>query len=133
MKKIFLSALFVAGIGMMTAQQTTDQKTAQQKEWKKDTVKMHEKKWDSMKKELNLTPEQEDQIKALHEKHRGEMKAMKSQERAAKKSQRAERMQQRDSEMKSILTPEQYGKWQEMKKTKMRKKYDTMKKMPAMK
>ena len=83
-----------------------------------------------MQKELNLTPAQAAQIKAvnerykdIHEQNRAQMKAVREQRFAENKKIQ----QQRDNELRQILTPEQYAKWEANKQENMAKKKMRMK------
>ena len=75
-----------------------------------------------MQKELSLTEAQVAQLKAVHEKYQ----AKREQERAQSQQLRKQRMegfkkdrQQMDDEMRKILTPDQYNKWEAKKQERM--------------
>jgi len=123
MKRLFLSAVFVASVSFMSAQETTKDQMPAKKEWKQRAKEMQQKRWDNMKKELGLTAEQETQIKAMNRKNMEDMKANQLARRKELKERRQAWMKKNDDQMKSILTSDQYTKWQEMKqkKSKMRK------------
>lgn len=110
MKKIFLATLLIGSTGMIMAQQTPD-KSADMKAKKEKREKMHEDHFNKMKTELNLTPDQEQKIKALHEQNKQEMK----QNHEVMKAKMDAKREQNDAQMKQILTPEQYTKWQALK------------------
>ncbi len=77
---------------------------------------MQEKRFEKMKSELKLTPEQEAKMKALMEKNR-EANKVKRQEMKAK--MREENKAQREAmraEMEKVLTPEQMEKFKQMRK-----------------
>lgn len=89
-----------------------------------------------MQKDLNLNPSQVAQVKALQEKRKAEMKAEfdKNKEvRQAKMEDMKAKRAQMDADMKKILTPEQYDKWQADRKAKMEQKRMAMKERKMMK
>lgn len=136
MKKIILSAAFLALGTFAMAQQNTS------KMQQKDPAQMEQKRQDKMKMmqtELNLSDAQMTKIQALQEKKMAEKRAMAPQVQAERKS-KMEAMKanhdQWNNEMKQILTPEQYQKWETSKKDKMQNKrknmqHHQMMKMPA--
>jgi len=105
MKKIILSAAFL-GLGVFGFAQTNSKVDYSQKKAE------HLQK---MKAELNLTDAQVAQLKALHESKAAERK----QDMTAKKEDRMQRMKDNEAEMQTILTPEQFKKFQEMRAKKM--------------
>jgi Spy/CpxP family protein refolding chaperone len=77
---------------------------------------IQEKRFEKMKTELKLTPEQELKIKALMIKIR---EAKKAKRQEIKERMKAENKTQREAmrtEMKKILTPEQMEKFKQMRK-----------------
>ena len=136
MKKIILSAAFLALGTFAMAQQNTS------KMQQKDPAQMEQKRQDKMKMmqtELNLSDAQMTKIQALQEKKMAKKRAMALQVQAERKS-KMEAMKanhdQWNNEMKQILTPEQYQKWETSKKDKMQNKrknmqHHQMMKMPA--
>lgn len=77
---------------------------------------MQEKRFEKMKSELKLTPEQEVKVKALMEKNR---EANKAKRQEMKERMKAENKTQREAmrtEMKKILTPEQMEQFKQMRK-----------------
>lgn len=70
-----------------------------------------------MKKDLNLSDSQVSQLKALHEKNQKEREKGMEQMKIKAEARRKEHQEQ----MKSILTAEQYQKWQDNKLQKMQK------------
>lgn len=129
MKKLILSAAFLA-IGTFTM--------AQQKQMiKKDPAQMEQKREERMKMmktELNLSDAQVTQIQALQDKKMAERKANQPQmqaERKAKMEGMKAKKEQWNSEMKQILTPEQYQKWEAKKQDRSKMQKHQMKKMPA--
>lgn len=136
MKKIILSAAFLA-LGTFAMAQQNNSKMQQ-----KDPAQMEQKRQDKMKmmqSELNLSDAQMTKIQALQEKKMAAKRAMAPQVQAERKS-KMEAMKanhdQWNNEMKQILTPEQYQKWETSKKDKMQNKrknmqHHQMMKMPA--
>ena len=118
MKKIVLSAAFAVFGTFAMAQQ--DGKMMQ-----KDPAQMEQKRAEHLKKmqaDLGLSDAQVAQVKALQDKRMAERKenAPKMQaERKAKRTQIDAKRAQHEAEMKQILTPEQFQKWQLMKKDRM--------------
>jgi len=83
-----------------------------------------------MQKDLNLNQSQVNQIKALQDKRKAEMKAEFAKnkgERQAKMEEMKAKKTQMDADMKNILTPEQYDKWQADRKAKMEERKAMMK------
>ena len=136
MKKLFLGAAFLT-LGTFAMAQQNDQ---MQKMQKRDPAQMEQKRADNMKmmqSDLNLSTAQVAQIKALQDKRMEERKANAPQmqtDRKAKMEMMKSKKDQWNSEMKQILTPDQYQKWQSMRKEKMhdRKSNMDMRKMDAL-
>ena len=137
MKKIVLSAAFVILGTFAMAQQTPMMN-------KKDPAQMEQKRQEKLKvmqTELNLTNAQVAQIKALQDKKMAEKQQNAPQmqaERKAKMEAMKARQEQWNAEMRKILTPEQYQKWETKKKQNMQNKgqkmqQHQMKKMSATK
>ena len=137
MKKIVLSAAFVILGTFAMAQQTPMMN-------KKDPAQMEQKRQEKLKvmqTELNLTNAQVAQIKALQDKKMAERQQNARQmqaERKAKMEAMKARQEQWNAEMRKILTPEQYQKWETKKKQNMQNKgqkmqQHQMKKMSATK
>lgn len=132
MKKLVLSAAFVAIGTFAMAQQSPMMQ-------KKDPAQMEQKRQEKMKAmqtELQLSDAQMTKIKELQEKRMAERKQAAPQmqaERKAKMEQMKARHDEMNAEMKQILTPAQYQKWEANKKAKMqaRKGKMQMRKMPA--
>ena len=127
MKKIVLSAAFVILGTFAMAQQTPMMN-------KKDPAQMEQKRQEKLKMmqtELNLTNAQVAQIKALQDKKMAERQQNAPQmqaERKAKMEAMKARQEQWNAEMRKILTPEQYQKWETKKKQNMQNKGQKMKK-----
>lgn len=132
MKKLILSAAFVAVGTFAMAQQTTNIQ-------KMDPAKMEQKRADHLKKmkaDLDLSDAQVKQIMTLHEARMAERKQNAPQiqaERKAKMEEMKARRMQNEAEMKKILTPAQYQKWEASKQQKMHRKGTTMKGKQMMK
>lgn len=108
----------------------------------KDPAQMEQKRAEKlkmMKSELNLTDAQVAKIKTLQDKKMEEMKQNAPQrqaERKAKMEAMKAKREQWNAEMKQILTPEQYQKWEAKQKENMQNRHKNMqnmqmKKMPA--
>ncbi|MBP7982665.1 MAG: hypothetical protein KAY94_01930 [Kaistella sp.] len=127
MKKIVLSAAFVILGTFAMAQQTPMMN-------KKDPAQMEQKRQEKLKvmqTELNLTNAQVAQIKALQDKKMAERQQNAPQmqaERKAKMEAMKARQEQWNAEMRKILTPEQYQKWETKKKQNMQNKGQKMQK-----
>ena len=137
MKKLVLAIVFI-GIGSFAmAQQTIPQdRAAKRAEMQQKMQQKEQEHLAEMQKDLNLNASQVAQIKALHETRKAEMKAEfeKNKEvRQAKMEEMKAKRAQMDADMKKILTPEQYDKWQADRKTKMEHKRMAMKERRMMK
>ena len=126
MKKLILGAAFLTLGTFAMAQQN-------QKMQKMDPAQMEQKRADHMKQmqtELNLSEAQVAKIKTLQDQRMAERKQNAPQLQAQRKA-KMEMMQakrdQHQAEMKQILTPEQYQKWEGMRKDKMQQKGKMMK------
>jgi Tfp pilus assembly protein PilV len=108
MKKVIFSLMLMGSTGMAFSQATTELQTAKKAEL---NSKM-QKHWNDMKKELNLSPDQEEKIKVLHENEALEMKQMMSSNNQVDKEKMKQEMkarhEQTEVEMQKILSPEQY-------------------------
>ena len=126
MKKLVLSVAFIAVGTFAMAQQN-------QRMQKMDPAKMEQKRADHMKQmqtDLNLSEAQVTKIKVLQDQRMAERKENAPQiqaERKAKMDQMKMKRDQNQAEMKNILTPAQYQKWEAMKKEKMQERGKMMK------
>lgn len=134
MKKLVLSAAFVAVGTFSMAQQTpmTQKKDPAQMEQKR------EEKLKEMKTELQLSDAQVAKIKELQDRKMAERKQAVPQIKAERKARMEKMKAKRDemnAEMRQILTPAQYDKWEANKKAKMQERQSKMqmRKMPATK
>jgi Spy/CpxP family protein refolding chaperone len=88
---------------------------------KKSTITAEERasrQTEMMTKQLDLTEEQQAKVKEIHLKHSQQMADHKKQATEAKKQNRENmktQMEAKDAELKQVLTPEQYEKWQTKK------------------
>lgn len=124
MKKVFLLALVV--VGMTAFAQEKDGKRAEREKLTTDQkVELQVKK---MNKDLNLNEKQTEQVKALvtkqvqkREAKKAEMQQVKDKNRAQMKAQMETEQAAVTSEMKKILTPEQFTKWEKNREDKIEK------------
>ncbi len=89
-----------------------------------DAEKIKENRLEKLKTELNLTEQQEAEVKALMDERQKEMEKNKTEREAAMKAMRErheeqvqaaqERQKAHDAKMKNILTPEQYVKYEQL-------------------
>ena len=92
---------------------------------KMDPAQMEQKraeKLKSMQTELNLSDDQVAKIKTLQDNKMAARKANEPQMKADRKAKMEEMKQKKDqwnNEMKKILTPEQYAKWQQKQNDRM--------------
>jgi len=130
MKKLVLAIVFIGMGGFAMAQQAPQDKKINREEMKHKMQQKEQERIAEMQKELNLNESQVAQIKGLHEKRKAEMKndfeKNKEQRQARMEKMKAKR-QQMDNDMKKILSPEQYDKWQAGKKAKMEERRAMMK------
>lgn len=137
MKKLVLAIAFIGMGSFAMAQQTTPQdKEARKAEMKQKMQQKEQEHMAQIQKDLNLNQSQVAQVKALHEKRKAEMKAdfEKNKEiRQAKMEEMKAKRAQMDADMKKILTPEQYDKWQADRQAKMEQKRMAMKDRRMMK
>ncbi|WP_336690877.1 MULTISPECIES: hypothetical protein [unclassified Chryseobacterium] len=133
MKKLVLAIAFIGMGSFAMAQQITPEpqdRQAKRAEMKERFQQREQEHMAQMQKDLNLNQAQVDKIKALHEKRKAEMKAdfekNKDQRQAKMEEMKAKRAQM-DADMKQILTPQQYDKWQADRKAKMEERKVAMK------
>lgn len=137
MKKLVL-AIACIGIGSwaMAQQTTTQDRETRRAEMQQKMQQKEQEHLAQMQKDLNLTTSQVAQVKALQEKRKAEMKAdfVKNKEaRQARMEEMKAKRAQMDADMKKILTPEQYDKWQADRKAKMEERKMAMKDRRMMK
>lgn len=88
----------------------------------KNKMKAHDK---DMYKDLNLTADQENELKALNEDNRMQMDAIKNDAALTDEQRKAKMMELKKAKkekMQAILTPEQKAKWEEKRKNGDKKK-----------
>jgi protein CpxP len=129
MKKVIFSLILMGSTGLVFAQATPELQT----EKKTELNSKMQKHWDNMKKELNLSPDQELKMKALYENEALEVKKMMSSNNQVDKEKMKQEMkakhEQTEVEMQKILSPEQYSKLKSM----MEKKSAKLKKRALLK
>lgn len=122
MKKLVLAIAFIGLGSFAMAQEVPQDRKIIREEMKQKMQQREQERMAEMQKELNLNQSQIAQIKDLHEKRRSEMKhnfdKSKEQRQAKMEAMKAKRKQM-DNDMKKILSPEQYDKWQAGRKAKM--------------
>lgn len=136
MKKLLLS-MAIFGLGTFAMAQQKQGMDRAQKAEKMESMEVRQaKQVEKMKTELNLTDAQVAKINALHAKGQAERNA-KKQSSEAKKAMMMEKRAKADNEMKQILTPAQFTKWEqnkkknmEMRKNKMGSRTDKMERKP---
>jgi Spy/CpxP family protein refolding chaperone len=107
---------------------TPEQKTKLQEQRNKSMEKAREmraKRTEKMTKELALTEAQSSKLKSLNENYQSKFESVRKDEsidRPAKKEQFKALKQQRDEELKNVLTQEQMQKLAEMKKDKSQRR-----------
>lgn len=119
MKKVILSSAFLVLGVFAFAQQSNMDKKANFEEKRTERLA-------KMKTELNLTDTQVAQIKTLQDKKMEARKMEMTQQKQDKHQAMKLKMEQNDQDMKNILTPEQYTKWQEKKQQKMAERKNKM-------
>ncbi|MGE8433298.1 MULTISPECIES: hypothetical protein [Chryseobacterium] len=137
MKKLVLAIAFIGMGSFAMAQQTTPQdRETRRAEMQQKMQQKEQEHLAQMQKDLNLNQSQVAQVKALQEKRKAEMKAefeKNKDMRQAKMDEMKAKRAQMDADMKKILTPEQYDKWQVDRKAKMEQKRMAMKDKRMMK
>lgn len=131
MKKLVLAVALVGMGSLAMAQQTPPQdKEGRRAEMHQKFQEKEREHLDKMQKDLNLNQSQVAQIKALHEKRKAEMKAdfdKNKDRRQARMQEMKVKRERMDADMKQILTPQQYDKWQADRKAKMEQRKIAMK------
>lgn len=131
MKKLVFAVALVGMGSLAMAQQTPPQdKEGRRAEMHQKFQEKERDHLDKMQKDLNLNQSQVAQIKALHEKRKAEMKAdfdKNKDQRQARMQEMKAKKERMDADMKQILTPQQYDKWQADRKVKMEQRKMAMK------
>lgn len=114
MKKIFIGLIAVAAFTFSaSAQDNTDQK-----KWNGNGSGMHKDHDGKGLQALNLTPAQKQQIKSINEDFKTRMQSLNSNDNILVKDQRAQRkalMDERNSKISALLTPEQKTQFDKMR------------------
>ena len=128
MKNLFLAALLIVGITAF-AQDKTEKRPNRESMTKEQKVDFQVKR---MTKDLNLNEKQAKEIEALvskqvdkREAKKAEMKDDKAKDRAEMKAEMEANQTAMSAELKKILTPEQFSKWEknrDERKEKMKEK-----------
>jgi len=129
MKKLFIVAVLVVGLTAF-AQEKEGKRAGREHLTTEQKVELQVKK---MNKELNLNEKQTEQVKILVTKQaikrdakKAEMQLAKEKNRQQMKSQMQTEQVAVSSEMKKILTPEQFAKWEKNREDKMEKMKEKM-------
>ena len=129
MKKVLMAALLVVGITAF-AQEKEGKRAGREMLTPEQKVELHVKKLD---KDLDLTDKQTEQVKALvakqiqkREEKRKEIQESKDKKREEFKAQAQADQAAMASEMKKILTPEQFTKWEKNREDKIEKMKEKM-------
>lgn len=123
MKKLVFSFALV-GLGTLAMAQQTQKKEITPEQKAKFEQRKTER-FEKMKADLKLSDAQVSQIKTLQEQNKVQREKMMAERKAQMQEHKAKR-EQMQADMKKILTPEQYVKWEEMKKENMTKKTSMM-------
>lgn len=109
MKKLVLSLAFVGFGTLAMAQQTQSMPPMRDVQNQKEMMQQRQAQHlAQMEKNLNLTKVQVSQIKAMQEKHL----AQRMENQKLRQQQMQNNREQMENDMKKILTPEQFAKWQ---------------------
>lgn len=118
MKKLFLAALLVVGLTAF-AQEREGRKAGREKLTTEQKVDFQVKK---LTKDLNLNDKQAKEVRALvtkevekREAKRAEIKEIKAKKREDMKAKIQAEQEAVSADMKKILTPEQYTKWEKIR------------------
>ncbi len=117
-------ALAVAAIIVFTISAHAQQRTKMEKPTPAQIEQRQAEKLKMMQTDLNLSDAQVSKIKSVQERHRSENKQLMAERKTQMKAQRemaAASRQQHQAEMKEILTPEQFEKWQSKKQDRMQR------------
>lgn len=120
MKKLVFSLAFVA-FGTFAMAQENPQLLSK-KMSPTQNAERKEAKLKQMQTELGLSNEQVVKLRALEEKRKNEMTAQKEE----RKQEMQANHQKHDAELKAILTPEQFTKYQDLRQKKMKSRAEKM-------
>jgi Spy/CpxP family protein refolding chaperone len=121
---VTLMALAISSGTFITSAQQQEAKERKQRSFDAEQIK--ETRLEKLKTELNLTEQQEAEVKALMDERQKEMEKNREQRDAAMKAVR-ERQQAHDTKMKNILTPEQYAKYEQLNQAQRAEMMEKMK------
>ena len=128
MKTVLKSGIFFVLISLLTWNVAAQDKVKDKKEI--NSKELAVKQTQRMAKELELNADQQTKVKAIHEKYNDQMKAKAQKTKETRNADKEARMSMhkaKAAEMKEVLTPEQYEKWQvkqqERKKDAQNKKW----------
>lgn len=123
MKKVFLGIGLFGMMGFAMAQQTTPQDRQQRMQERQAKMEQkHQERMAEMQKDLNLSPDQIQKINVMHQARKNERAVQMQQRQEMRKQKMAEmdkRRKETDDQMRQILNPDQYAKWQAKKQAKM--------------
>lgn len=121
MKKLVFSLALVT-IGTFAMAQHSPMKKMD----KADMQQKKEARMQEMKQQLGLSDAQVAKLNALQEKKSAERLQAHTKQMEAKKADMKAKREQADNDLKQILTPEQYTKWQTIRKQKMEERKTKM-------
>ncbi len=123
MKKVIILfaaiLVFAANSFAQTGAQTDNQAAPKKEKRMKPNGKGGQHAGANIKKELNLTPEQEARLKDMGAINKGKIQAVRTDNSLSKEQKRAQMMEiqkAHDAEVKGILNADQYNKFTELKK-----------------
>lgn len=124
MKKLILATVLVFGLATYAQEKTINENKESKRELKspEERQAMHLKK---MTEDLNLNAKQQEEIKQLM----AERMAKKEELKSMKKDKMLEKRNAMEAKMKTILTPEQFEKWnsqKEKRKEQFKKRHEMM-------
>jgi periplasmic protein CpxP/Spy len=123
MKRVFLSvalagSIIAAGIPVLAQTATDSQSNTTTQQPQKQWQHHHGDRMARMAKELNLSQDQQDKLKPIFEKQRGQAQAIKN-DSSLSQDQKKEKFQalRQDTmaQVNNILTPEQQQQWQQIR------------------
>lgn len=134
MKKLFLAVALVVGITTVAQEKkekfTTEQRVELQAKKMKLDLDLNDQQVTAVKKQLLAQAQKREAKKAAFKAQKEDAKKPSSDEVFAMKNNMLEEQIAHKAEMKKILTPEQYKKWEENReedKSKMKKRFEKRK------
>jgi hypothetical protein len=129
MKKLFLALLWLVSITTW-AQEKRERRTEGERLTKEEKIDIQVKR---MTKDLDLNEKQVKDVRALvtaeankREAKKAQLKAEKKAKREALQSEMKEAQATHSAEMKKILSPEQYAKWEKLREDRQEKMKERM-------